>query len=140
MLLSRMTGCTLSELRSGYRTYLNSYMSSIDNNIQHICPNCQVTPHDITPHIQLHMETHPVPPNPNQSLGQATGGCKQSLGGPKQSQEAASFLGLHEKKSSVVYGYNNKNQCFIPKFPTQIKFRLQDKIQFKKLFPTYYKA
>ena len=40
----------LSQRRSGYSTYINSYMSRIDSNIQNIYPNCQGTPYD-TNHI-----------------------------------------------------------------------------------------
>ena len=37
----------LSQIRSGYCNLLNSYKNKIDPNIQHICPDCGSTPHDV---------------------------------------------------------------------------------------------
>ena len=46
--LPRKTRSTLSQLRSGYSSYLNSYLSRIngDNNVQNKCSDCNQTPHD----------------------------------------------------------------------------------------------
>ncbi len=46
--LPRKTRSTLAQLRSGYSSYLNSYLSRIssDNAIQNICQNCNQSPHD----------------------------------------------------------------------------------------------
>ena len=50
--LPRRTRSTLSQLRSGYSSYLNSYLSRIssDNSIQNVCQNCNQSPHD-TKHL-----------------------------------------------------------------------------------------
>jgi len=80
--LSRKTRCILSQLRSGYSTYLNSYMSRIDSNIQNTCPNCQGTPHDT-----LHIFNCPSKP---------THLTPDSLW--DKPQEAANFLGLHDEE------------------------------------------
>ena len=44
--LPRKTRSILSQLRSGYSTILNSYMSRIDENVQNNCPDCQLSPHN----------------------------------------------------------------------------------------------
>ena len=43
--LDRKTRTTLSQLRSGYSNYLNSYKARIDPQIQDICPHCQTHSH-----------------------------------------------------------------------------------------------
>ncbi len=48
--LPRKTRSTLAQLRSGYSSYLNSYLSRINEDFQNVCPNCNQTPHD-TKHI-----------------------------------------------------------------------------------------
>ena len=44
--LPRQTRSLLFQLRSGYSSHLNSYLSRIRENVQNICPNCNQTPHD----------------------------------------------------------------------------------------------
>ena len=44
--LPRRTRSTLSHLRSGYSSYLNSYLSRINQDIDDQCPHCNYTPHD----------------------------------------------------------------------------------------------
>ena len=44
--LPRKTRSTLSQLRSGYSTYLNSFMSLIDSNIAPNCPKCNDVLHN----------------------------------------------------------------------------------------------
>ena len=48
--LPRKTRVILSQLRSNYSTYLNSYMSRIDEKIINECPDCKESPHD-TQHL-----------------------------------------------------------------------------------------
>ena len=55
--LPRKTRSTLAQLRSGYSSYLNSYLSRINENYQNTCPNCNLTPHDTT-----HLFNCPVKP------------------------------------------------------------------------------
>ena len=43
--LPRRTRCLLSQLRSGYSSMLNSYLSVVDNNIEDKCPNCHQISH-----------------------------------------------------------------------------------------------
>ena len=44
--LPRKTRSTLSQLRSGYSTYLNSFMSIINSNTTPNCPKCGHAQHD----------------------------------------------------------------------------------------------
>ena len=44
--LPRKTRSTLSQLRSGYSTYLNSFMSIVDKNRTPNCPKCDHALHD----------------------------------------------------------------------------------------------
>ncbi|XP_049316536.1 uncharacterized protein LOC125779305 [Bactrocera dorsalis] len=44
--LPRETRVTLAQLRSGYCSRLNSYLSRIDPDISNICPACNESPHD----------------------------------------------------------------------------------------------
>ena len=46
--LNRKTRTTLSQLRSGYSNYLNSYRSRIDPNITDTCPRCSAQNHTTT--------------------------------------------------------------------------------------------
>ena len=43
--LPRATRATLSQLRSGYSNFLNSYKARINPNIQDVCPNCNANSH-----------------------------------------------------------------------------------------------
>ena len=43
--LPRKARTKLSQLRSGYSSMLNSYLSRIRNDVQDICPDCQLEPH-----------------------------------------------------------------------------------------------
>jgi hypothetical protein len=55
--LTRKARTTLAQLRSGYSTYLNSYMARIDSSTLDICPHC--TSH---PHSTHHLFTCPATP------------------------------------------------------------------------------
>ena len=48
--LNRKTRATLSQLRSGYSTLLNSYKCRLNNEIQDICPEC-FSPSHTTSHL-----------------------------------------------------------------------------------------
>ena len=45
--LPRRTRATLAQLRSGWCHITNHYMSRINPEIQDICPNCGISPHDV---------------------------------------------------------------------------------------------
>ena len=48
--LPRKTRSILSQLRSNYSSFLNSYLSRIQEDTQDICPKCQISPHN-TQHL-----------------------------------------------------------------------------------------
>jgi hypothetical protein len=55
--LPRKTRSTLSQLRSGYSSMLNSYLARIRDDVQDICPDC-----NISPHTTLHLFDCPSKP------------------------------------------------------------------------------
>ena len=55
--LLRKTRSTLSQLRSGYSSMLNSYLARIRDDVQDICPDC-----NISPHTTLHLFDCPSKP------------------------------------------------------------------------------
>ncbi|XP_054727439.1 uncharacterized protein LOC129237065 [Anastrepha obliqua] len=76
--LPRESRVILAQLRSGYCSRLNSYLSRIDPDILNICPACEGTPHDTN-----HLFTCPNKPTHLTPLSLWT-----------QPVETASFLGL----------------------------------------------
>ena len=56
--LGRKARSTLAQLRSGYSSMLNSYVSRIDPTVANTCPSCQQGPHD-TAHL-FNCPAHPT--------------------------------------------------------------------------------